>query len=141
MVVQTLEGATMPVSVWTSTLRRTIQTAELLPFPKLRWKVSSSPASTCSRKGQKVSFSCTRLRTTELGRADAMCHFGRRWMRYRRASLMAGHMRRLPRSSQRSMQHASATSSDTGTSNPLELEPLTIPDLRTIAPPSVICTG
>ena len=29
----------MPVSVWTSTLRRTIQTAELLPFPKLRWKV------------------------------------------------------------------------------------------------------
>ncbi|BDA46799.1 6-phosphofructo-2-kinase/fructose-2,6-bisphosphatase 4 [Coccomyxa sp. Obi] len=34
----TLEGATMPVSVWTSTLRRTIQTAELLPFPKLRWK-------------------------------------------------------------------------------------------------------
>ena len=37
--MQTLEGATMPVSVWTSTLRRTIQTAELLPFPKLRWKV------------------------------------------------------------------------------------------------------
>ena len=30
----------MPVSVWTSTLRRTIQTAEHLPFPKLRWKVS-----------------------------------------------------------------------------------------------------
>ena len=29
----------MPVSVWTSTLRRTIQTAEHLPFPKLRWKV------------------------------------------------------------------------------------------------------
>ena len=29
----------MPVSVWTSTLKRTIQTAELLPFPKLRWKV------------------------------------------------------------------------------------------------------
>ena len=30
----------MPVSVWTSTLQRTIQTAEQLPFPKLRWKVS-----------------------------------------------------------------------------------------------------
>lgn len=29
----------MPVSVWTSTLSRTIQTAEGLPFPKLRWKV------------------------------------------------------------------------------------------------------
>ena len=29
----------MPVSVWTSTLQRTIQTAEGLPFPKLRWKV------------------------------------------------------------------------------------------------------
>lgn len=29
----------MPVSVWTSTLRRTIQTAEAIPFPKLRWKV------------------------------------------------------------------------------------------------------
>uniref|UniRef100_A0A061SGZ3 6-phosphofructo-2-kinase / fructose-2,6-bisphosphatase n=1 Tax=Tetraselmis sp. GSL018 TaxID=582737 RepID=A0A061SGZ3_9CHLO len=28
----------MPVSVWTSTLKRTIQTAEFLPFPKLRWK-------------------------------------------------------------------------------------------------------
>lgn len=36
---QTMEGNTMPVSVWTSTLKRTIQTAELLPFPKLRWKV------------------------------------------------------------------------------------------------------
>ncbi|KAK9833381.1 hypothetical protein WJX81_000334 [Elliptochloris bilobata] len=34
----TSEGATMPVSVWTSTLKRTIQTAEHLPFPKLRWK-------------------------------------------------------------------------------------------------------
>ena len=29
----------MPVAVWTSTLQRTIQTAEQLPFPKLRWKV------------------------------------------------------------------------------------------------------
>lgn len=37
--MQTSEGLTMPVSVWTSTLKRTIQTAELLPFPKLRWKV------------------------------------------------------------------------------------------------------
>ena len=37
--LQTSEGATMPVSVWTSTLSRTIQTAEGLPFPKLRWKV------------------------------------------------------------------------------------------------------
>jgi len=36
---QTSEGLTMPVSVWTSTLKRTIHTAELLPFPKLRWKV------------------------------------------------------------------------------------------------------
>ena len=36
----------MPVSVWTSTLRRTIQTAELLPFPKLRWKVSPGPVLT-----------------------------------------------------------------------------------------------
>lgn len=39
-MVQTSEGATMPVSVWTSTLKRTIQTAEHLPFPKLRWKVA-----------------------------------------------------------------------------------------------------
>ena len=29
----------MPVIVWTSTLQRTIHTAERLPFPKLRWKV------------------------------------------------------------------------------------------------------
>lgn len=28
----------MPVSVWTSTLKRTIATASRLPFPKLRWK-------------------------------------------------------------------------------------------------------
>ncbi|DBA78530.1 hypothetical protein WJX79_005894 [Trebouxia sp. C0005] len=35
----TSDGQTMPVSVWTSTLRRTIQTAEHLPFPKLRWKM------------------------------------------------------------------------------------------------------
>eukprot|EP00891_Asterochloris_glomerata_P000953 jgi/Astpho2/953/gw1.00016.135.1_t len=35
----TSDGQTMPVSVWTSTLRRTIQTAEGLPFPKLRWKM------------------------------------------------------------------------------------------------------
>ncbi|KAG1672615.1 hypothetical protein FOA52_002095 [Chlamydomonas sp. UWO 241] len=27
-----------PLSVWTSTLKRTIQTANYLPFPKLRWK-------------------------------------------------------------------------------------------------------
>ena len=39
LAVQTSDGQTMPVSVWTSTLRRTIQTAEHLPFPKLRWKV------------------------------------------------------------------------------------------------------
>ena len=28
----------LPISCWTSTLRRTIQTARLIPFPKLRWK-------------------------------------------------------------------------------------------------------
>lgn len=33
------DGHLMPVSVWTSTLRRTIQTAAELPFPKLRWKI------------------------------------------------------------------------------------------------------
>jgi len=35
----TTQGGTMPVSVWTSTLTRTIETAEQIPFPKLRWKV------------------------------------------------------------------------------------------------------
>lgn len=29
----------MPVVVWTSTLQRTIETAEHLPFPHLQWKV------------------------------------------------------------------------------------------------------
>ena len=38
-LTQTSEGETLPVAVWTSTLQRTIQTAEHLPFPKLRWKV------------------------------------------------------------------------------------------------------
>eukprot|EP00210_Caulerpa_lentillifera_P001990 g1908.t1 len=28
----------VPLSIWTSTLQRTIQTAQYLPFPKLRWK-------------------------------------------------------------------------------------------------------
>jgi broad specificity phosphatase PhoE len=28
----------VPLSVWTSTLRRTILTAKALPYPKLRWK-------------------------------------------------------------------------------------------------------
>ena len=36
---QTSFGETMPVSVWTSTLQRTILTAQHLPFPKLQWKV------------------------------------------------------------------------------------------------------
>jgi len=32
------DGSLVPVSVWTSTLQRTIQTAAQLPFAKLRWK-------------------------------------------------------------------------------------------------------
>uniref|UniRef100_A0A383W1K9 6-phosphofructo-2-kinase domain-containing protein n=1 Tax=Tetradesmus obliquus TaxID=3088 RepID=A0A383W1K9_TETOB len=32
------DGTPVPVSVWTSTLQRTIQTAAALPFAKLRWK-------------------------------------------------------------------------------------------------------
>eukprot|EP00775_Hariotina_reticulata_P010180 gene10180-10340_t len=32
------DGCPVPVSVWTSTLQRTIQTAAALPFAKLRWK-------------------------------------------------------------------------------------------------------
>ena len=39
MSLQNDDGLTYPVSVWTSTLKRTIQTAEHLPFPKLRWKL------------------------------------------------------------------------------------------------------
>lgn len=35
---QNADNTFVPVSVWTSTLRRTIQTARYLPFPKLRWK-------------------------------------------------------------------------------------------------------
>mmetsp|Transcript_6882 Transcript_6882/g.17136 ORF Transcript_6882/g.17136 Transcript_6882/m.17136 type:complete len:656 (-) Transcript_6882:490-2457(-) len=34
----TADDTPIPVSVWTSTLKRTIQTAAYLPFPKLRWK-------------------------------------------------------------------------------------------------------
>ncbi|GIL48145.1 hypothetical protein Vafri_4830 [Volvox africanus] len=38
----------VPVSVWTSTLCRTIQTARYLPFPKLRWKaLDEIQAGTC----------------------------------------------------------------------------------------------
>lgn len=36
--MQTSDGQTFPVCVWTSTLKRTIATASHLPFPKLRWK-------------------------------------------------------------------------------------------------------
>jgi hypothetical protein len=35
---QTFNESGVPVSVWTSTLRRTIATANYLPYPKLRWK-------------------------------------------------------------------------------------------------------
>lgn len=34
----TFQDEPVPLSVWTSTLKRTIQTAEHLPFPKMRWK-------------------------------------------------------------------------------------------------------
>ena len=34
----TFDDQPIPVSVWTSTLKRTIQTASYLPFPKLRWE-------------------------------------------------------------------------------------------------------
>jgi len=34
----TMDENPVPISVWTSTLKRTIHTAEHLPFPKLRWK-------------------------------------------------------------------------------------------------------
>lgn len=34
----TFDDQAIPVAVWTSTLKRTIQTANYLPFPKLRWK-------------------------------------------------------------------------------------------------------
>jgi len=34
----------IPVSVWTSTLKRTIESAAHLPFPKLRWKVGKGDA-------------------------------------------------------------------------------------------------
>lgn len=36
--VQGPDGAPVPVSVWTSTLQRTILTAAGLPFAKLKWK-------------------------------------------------------------------------------------------------------
>ena len=39
LLSQTEDGGKMPVIVWTSTLQRTIQSAERLPFPMLRWKV------------------------------------------------------------------------------------------------------
>ena len=38
MQPQTFNESGVPVSVWTSTLKRTIETARFLPFPKLRWK-------------------------------------------------------------------------------------------------------
>lgn len=31
-------SSTSPLTVWTSTLKRTIQTSEKLPYPKLQWK-------------------------------------------------------------------------------------------------------
>ena len=66
----------MPVSVWTSTLNRTIQTAEGLPFPKLRWKVldeiqagifdgwtykeieKQKPSEFAARKADKLRYRC-----------------------------------------------------------------------------------
>lgn len=48
-VPHTRDGVPLPVSVWTSTLQRTIMTAGGLPLPKVQWKaldeiqVSSPP--------------------------------------------------------------------------------------------------
>jgi 6-phosphofructo-2-kinase/fructose-2,6-biphosphatase len=38
LFLQTFNESGVPVSVWTSTLKRTIATANYLPYPKLRWK-------------------------------------------------------------------------------------------------------
>lgn len=38
LLFQLPNGDAVPVSIWTSTLQRTIETAGQLPFPKLRWK-------------------------------------------------------------------------------------------------------
>ena len=69
---QTLEGATMPVSVWTSTLKRTIQTAELLPFPKLRWKVLHLPAAHLWKGGYLLQCASS----PECVAWHACCHHG-----------------------------------------------------------------
>lgn len=42
------DGSALPVSVWTSTLQRTIITAQGLPYPKVQWKVLDEiQAGTC----------------------------------------------------------------------------------------------
>jgi hypothetical protein len=38
----------VPVSIWTSTLRRTIATANYLPYPKLRWKALDEIHAVCA---------------------------------------------------------------------------------------------
>ena len=63
-MLQTTDGATMPMSVWTSTLNRTIQTAEGLPFPKLRWKVRPCSAGACCMAARE---GCSGLQTPKQG--------------------------------------------------------------------------
>jgi hypothetical protein len=100
----------MPVSVWTSTLQRTIQTAEQLPFPKLRWKASPGrnmndqvqtsgpqPVNTCSMSQACIGLAATLstpFRTVTHPRmlwADtyAARTLRRCWTRSRRACLTA----------------------------------------------------
>ena len=75
-MLQKEDGSNVPVIVWTSTLQRTIQTAERLPFPKLRWKVLDEiqagifdgwtyaeiekhrPEEFAARKRDKLSYRC-----------------------------------------------------------------------------------
>lgn len=131
----------MPVSVWTSTLRRTIQTAEHLPFPKLRWKVSAYQhhlakhlhaslyavviyqwhfaqellTLACSLHAMSmvtVSFAVLLLQWHLC--CHYCCHVCRCWMRFRLASSMAGRMSKLSSRCPRSLLQGRRTSSSTG---------------------------
>jgi uncharacterized protein (DUF608 family) len=60
---QSQEDSSVPVSVWTSTLKRTIETAFYLPFPKLRWKVMRC-------RCQKLEAALPVVQFTSAGRHD-----------------------------------------------------------------------
>ena len=110
----------LPISCWTSTLQRTIQTARHIPFPKLRWKaldeihagvnlcaLAESTTSACAAQAlscTQYTLVCAPVSIHKLTRACCLQVF-----------VMAFRMKASKRSGQKRTQRAKRTRSISGT--------------------------